>query len=123
MAWADAQPANSLFLSTPVLAELRFGVERLGATARAGRLKGHVDRLEDDLYRNRILNFDVRAAGEFGRLVARREKLGRRIEPMDAMIAAIAAAHGAALATRDGSDFADLGLNIIDPFATAASSR
>jgi predicted nucleic acid-binding protein len=39
---------------------------------------------------------------------------------MDALIAAIALANRMALATRDTDDFADLGLDLIDPFADAA---
>jgi predicted nucleic acid-binding protein len=45
-----------------------------------------------------------------------RERLGRRIEPLDAMIAAIALAYRAALATRDVEGFADLGFEVINPF-------
>ena len=29
IAWIDAQPANEVYICTPVLAELRFGAERL----------------------------------------------------------------------------------------------
>jgi predicted nucleic acid-binding protein len=35
---------------------------------------------------------------------------------MDGFIAAIAVAHGAAVATRDTYGFSDFGLNVIDPF-------
>ena len=35
---------------------------------------------------------------------------------MDGLIAAIAVANGAAVATRDESDFAGLGLEVINPF-------
>jgi predicted nucleic acid-binding protein len=36
----------------------------------------------------------------------------------DAVIAAIALARGASLATRDGDDFADIGLELINPWHT-----
>jgi predicted nucleic acid-binding protein len=39
---------------------------------------------------------------------------------MDALIAAIALTHGAGIATRDTSDFADLGLDLINPFEASA---
>jgi tRNA(fMet)-specific endonuclease VapC len=47
------------------------------------------------------LNFDVRAAREYGNLVASLRKQGATIGVADAMIAAIALANGAALITRN----------------------
>lgn len=40
------------------------------------------------------------------------------MEPLDAMIAAIALANGLKLATRDTTDFTEIGLDLIDPFET-----
>ena len=114
--WLRFQPSNLLFLCTPVLAELRYGVERLPAGRRRDRLKAAVDQVEAEGYRDRILPLDTAAAAEFGRLTAKREKIGRRISTMDALIAAITLAQGAALATRDTDDFSDLGLDVINPF-------
>jgi toxin FitB len=120
LAWFKGQPAHSLYLCTPVLAELRFGAERLALGHRKKLLQEAIDRLEAELYRDRILGFDASAASEFGRIAATRERAGRRIEAIDAFIAAIALAHRAALATRDTDDFSDIGLEIINPFEVAA---
>lgn len=114
--WMNAQPRETLFLCTPVLAEMRFGVELLASGQRKTRFQDAIDHFEDDLYRDRILVFDAAAASEYGRLAARRQAVGRRMGQLDAMIAAIAIVHGARLATRDESDFADLGLDLINPF-------
>jgi len=113
--WLDSQREDSLYLCTPVLAELRYGIERLAASHRRDRLKRAIDRLEEE-YRDRILPLDTAAAAEFGRLAVNRERIGRRMEPMDCLIAAIAVSHRAALATRDIQDFAGLGLNVMNPF-------
>jgi toxin FitB len=118
IAWLDSLPRDTLFLCTPVLAELRYGVERLPQSARRTRMEAWIDHLETQLYRDRILPFDRSAAWEFGRLAAYRESRGRRMESMDLLIAAIASSRRAALATRDMSDFDDLGLDLIDPFAS-----
>jgi predicted nucleic acid-binding protein len=115
-AWLNAQSANSVYLCTPVLAELRYGVERLDITPRRDRLRAWIDRLETETYSGRILALDVASTHEFGRLSALRERIGRRMEPMDALIAAIALTSHMALATRDTNDFADLGLELINPF-------
>jgi len=119
LGWLRLQPPGSLFLCTPVLAELRYGVEHLPSGRRRDRLKVAVDRAEVEGYSDRVLPFDSAAAAEFGRLTVKRERLGRRIDTMDGLIAAVALTHAAALATRDVEDFADLGLDIINPFETA----
>ena len=118
--WVDAQPANVLFLCAPVLAEIHFGLERMAAGARKDRLRANVERIENDLYRGRILPLDAAAAAEYGRLAIKRERMGRPIKQMDALIAAIALTHGAVLATRDVDDFANLGLDVINPFESSA---
>lgn len=116
VAWLKVQPAGSLYLCSPVLAELRFGAERLDAGGRRDRLRASIDHLEYHGYRGRILVLDGEAASEFGRLAATRERAGRSMGLMDGLIAAIALANGAELATRDVDDFADLGIEIVNPF-------
>jgi predicted nucleic acid-binding protein len=121
LGWLRLQPPNVLFLCTPVLAELRYGVERLPAGRRRDRLKASVDQVEAEGYRDRILPLDEAAAAEFGHLTAKREKIGRRISTMDALIAAITLTHGAVLATRDTDDFSDLGFKVINPFGATGA--
>src|ERR1051326_6448361 len=87
-AWMNATPATSLFLCAPVLAELRYGVERLPDGARRKFLQMAIDRIRDDGFHDRILPFDIQAAEEYGRLVAARERRGRPIDTLDAKIAA-----------------------------------
>ena len=119
--WIDAQPANTLFICTPVLAELHLGVHRLAAGARRERLRAYFDYLENDLYRGRVLSFDSAAAAEFGRLVAVRMRIGRPIQQMDALIAAIAHVHKATLVTRDTGDFVELDIATLNPFELKSS--
>ena len=119
-AWLNAQAPQELYLCTPVLAELRYGVARLPPGKRRERLDAWVSRLEVEIYRDRILTLDADAAAEFGRLAAAREQLGRRMEPMDALIAGIAASRGASIATRDTMDFDGIGIDLINPFEPPA---
>jgi predicted nucleic acid-binding protein len=114
--WLDAQRSEDLFLCTPVLAELHHGIERLPPSARRKALAGAIERLEQEVFADRILDLDRAAAREFGRIVAKRGRMGRPIQTMDALIAAIAASHHAAIATRDLADFAHLDLDLLDPF-------
>jgi predicted nucleic acid-binding protein len=114
--WLDAQDEASLFICTPVLAELHFGADRLPPGRRKEFLNALINQVEVEGFKDRILSFDVAAASVFGRVGARREQSGKRMEPVDAMIAAIALTHGLMLATRDTNDFADLDLDLINPF-------
>jgi hypothetical protein len=114
--WLDAQDDAFLFICTPVLAELHFGAERLPTGRRKELLHALINHVEIFGFRERILAFDIAAASAFGTIAAQRERAGRRMEPLDAMIAAIALANGMHLATRDTNDFADIGLQLINPF-------
>jgi len=114
--WLDRNDPGELFLCAPVLAELRYGVERLPASRRRTELDQMVANAEVDLFANRILSLDRESAHEFGRVVAKRRSMGRPILPMDGLIAAIALANGMAIATRDTDDFADLGIDLVNPF-------
>lgn len=115
--WLDAQRSTDLWLCAPVLAELRFGIELLPPGQRRAALDRAITTAERDLFGGRVLSFDRDCAHVFGRIVAARRSAGRAIAAMDAAIAAIALTHRMAVATRDVADFADLGLELIDPFA------
>ena len=119
LSWLEAHSFNSLFICTPVLAELRFGAERLDAGVRRDRLRASIDRLENEGYRGRLLHLDGAAVAEYGRVAAMRQRAGRRMELMDAMIAAIALVNRASLATRDIQDFVGLGIELINPFESS----
>ena len=114
-AWLGAQRQTDLFICTPVLAELSYGIERLPAGPRRSFLEGWLMQLENEGFPNRVLTFDGRAAHEFGRIFHLRTTAGRPIKTMDAIIGAIAKAEGAIVATRDISDFTEFGLELINP--------
>jgi toxin FitB len=117
--WFNAHPRQELFLCAPVLAELRYGVERLPHGRRRNLLDQVLQKLVDQAFHDRILPVDREAAHEFGRIVAARNRIGRPIGAMDGLIAAIALVHQAAIATRDVDDFAEIGIDVVDPFVTA----
>jgi predicted nucleic acid-binding protein len=114
--WFSAQKPSDLFICTPVLAELRYGIERLAAGNRREFLEGWLRIIEVEGFPDRILPFDRNAAYEFGRLLHHRTSKGRPLRTMDAIIASIASAERATLATRDVGDFADLGIEVVNPF-------
>ena len=119
--WFSAQRQAELFICTPVLAELTYGIERLSAGPRRSFLEEWLLRIENEGFPDRVLMFDRRAAHEFGKVFHLRTSKGRPIRTMDAIIASIAKAEGATLATRDVADFADLGIEVVNPFEFAGA--
>jgi predicted nucleic acid-binding protein len=119
--WFNTQSRQDLFLCTPVLAELRYGIERLPPGRRRNLLDNAVTRIVNEGFSDRVLSLDRDAAHEFGRIVAARYGMGRPIGAMDGLIAAIAVVHGATIGTRDVDDFAHLGVEIVNPFSVQTS--
>jgi len=80
---------------------------------KSGRYLSALESMLEGSYRNSILACDRASAGE---IAAARERGGRPIEAMDAMIAATCLVHGATLATRNTRDFDGLALKLVNPF-------
>lgn len=117
LAWLDAQSPATLCLTSITLAELLAGVAALPAGRRRNKLAQALSEQVLPLFEARVLAFDAQAAHAFGRVQAGAKAAGNAIGFADAAIAAIAAAHGFALATRNVRDFNGTGVQIIDPWA------
>jgi toxin FitB len=114
--WLDSQPANDLFLCTPVLAEIYYGVARLDESMRKSNLLRSYRQIVAEVFEGRILPFDAPAAEAYGELVAELESEGNPITVIDAMIAAIAQSNAATLATRNMAHFTKTGVTLVNPF-------
>jgi len=116
LAWIDAQTVETLYLSAITLAELRFGIAAMPDGKRKDGLRQRLDERVVPVCTGRILPFDTDAADAYAELRARARAAGKAIGAADAYIAAVAAAHGFAVATRDTSPFEAAGLNVINPW-------
>ena len=114
-AWLDAQVAETLFLPSITVAELLFGIGALPEGRRKTLLAARIDGLLD-AFAGRILPFDTSAAQAYADLAVRARAAGKGFPTPDGYIAAIAAAHGFAVASRDTSAFRAAGLKVIDPW-------
>jgi predicted nucleic acid-binding protein len=113
VAWIQARPRQSLYLSVLSLGEIRKGIE--GATDPAFR-QTLSDWLEKDLpnyFVGRLLRIDEQVAGRWGRVQAR---AGRALPAIDGLLAATALQHDLTLVTRNAADFADLGVELVNPW-------
>jgi predicted nucleic acid-binding protein len=120
IAWLEEVDEDRVFLSVVTLTEIRYGIERLAVGKKRRQLE---DWLENDLplrFENRILSIDSAVADACGKLVARREMLGRPVEAMDAFIAATAEVHRLTLVTRNDSDFEAMVRSILNPWTKQA---
>lgn len=113
--WLDNQSAETLYITAVNRAELRFGVLRLPNGKRKNALAAQIERVLE-LFEDRTLEFDSVAADKLAQIAAECEKNGKRALAPDAYIAACAAAHGFAVATRNVNHFEHLGVRVIDPW-------
>jgi len=113
--WLERHDAE-LALSTIVIGEIAFGIEKIAPEQRARRLTSDFDELRRR-YADRIFAFTEAAALSYGTLMGERKRAGRPMPIADAMIAAIARTHGAKLASRNLADFEGSGLELISPWA------
>lgn len=113
--WLDAQVAETLYLTSVTIAELSFGIAALPAGRRKERLAAALEGVLA-LFAARILPFDAPAARRYGDLAAAARAAGKGFPTPDGYIAAIAAARGFAVATRDVSAFEAAGVGVVDPW-------
>ena len=117
LAWLDAQPPASLWLSAISHAEIALGLALMPQSKRQAQLAQAAAEMFDSDFAGRCLPFHADAAEHYARIVAVRTRMGRPISVEDAQIAAIALAHGASLATRNLADFTNIeALTLINPW-------
>jgi predicted nucleic acid-binding protein len=123
LAWLDAQASATLYLTSITLAELLAGVAALSAGKRRQKLALALSDRVLPLFEGRVLAFDGPAAHAFAQVQAGATAAGNPISFADAAIAAVATAHGFALATRNVRDFKGTGLALINPWAPAPAGK
>jgi predicted nucleic acid-binding protein len=105
----------SLHISTVVLAEILFGINKVRPSERSGRWQEIIVRWRRQLGR-RIQPFDEESADVYAQFMGEAKLRGYPIDTTDGMIAAIALRHNAALATRNTAHFDIPGLKLINPW-------
>jgi len=119
--WVRDRDRRELRTTTITLAEVRYGIARLPD----GRRKQVLLAAADDIFtafEDQVLPVDTAAAENYAVIASSRERAGKPITSFDALIAAVCRSRGAALATRNVSDFEGTGIEIIDPWGASSDS-
>ena len=114
--WIDAQALETLFLSAITVAELRAGVALLPVGKRRTGLQTSLETRVLPLFAGRVLPFDLGCTQAYAELMAKARASGLAIASAEGYIAAIAAANGLAVATRDTGPFETAGAKVINPW-------
>jgi predicted nucleic acid-binding protein len=116
LGWIDAQPAETLYLSSITVAELRVGIAKMPAGKNRDRLRERIEIQVLPRFSGRVLAFDLTATQPYADLMAKARAAGVVIGNYDGCIAAIALANGLIVATRDTMPFKTAGVAVIDPW-------
>lgn len=114
--WLRGIYERDVFTTSIAQAEILYGLAILPQGKRRSGLEEAAQRMFTEDFLGRILSFDDRAAVHFVELASKRRREGRPIAVFDAMIAGIARANDAVLATRNVKDFDGTGVRLVDPW-------
>jgi predicted nucleic acid-binding protein len=116
--WVRERDRVELRTTAVTVAEVRYGIARLPDGRRKQALAVAADGVFS-AFADQVLPVDATAAEQYAVIAGVRERAGKPIAGFDALIAAVCRARGAALATRNVSDFEGTGIEVIDPWLEA----
>ena len=114
--WLDHQPADSIWLTTITVFEARFGLALLPKGKRRTALERALEHVLTEDLAGRVLPLDEMAAVTAAQIAAERQRAGRTIDLRDTLIAGIAQARRATIATRNVRHFEGLDVPVVDPW-------
>jgi predicted nucleic acid-binding protein len=116
LAWLATQRAASVYTTSITQAEILHGLMLLPPGRRRRGLEEAATSMFAEDFGGRIIGFGTEAAAPYALIASRRRRAGRPISHFDAQIAAIALSSGAAIATRNVTDFEGCGVTLVDPW-------
>lgn len=121
--WFRIQSAEDLHVTAITMAEILYGIEISFSGRRRDVVRTGAEKMFGDVFVDRILAFEERAAHAFSQIASSRRRQGKPIAESDAQIAAIARVHGATLATRNPYVFEGCGVRLVNPWVGEASQK
>ena len=117
--WLEGVDEDRLYISVIKIAELSRGVALLPEGRKQDRLKAWLQGDLQDRFEGRLLDLDPKSAALWGELMAKAQREGRGLSPMDAFLAAIALTQAFILVSRNEKDFVRTGVTLLNPWALA----
>jgi hypothetical protein len=114
--WLDRQPADSVWITSITVFEARFGLALLPKGKRRSTLEQSFDRMLTEDLSSRVLTLDEMAAVTAAHIAAERQRAGRTVDLRDTLIAGIAQARRATIATRNTGHFDGLDVPVVNPW-------
>jgi toxin FitB len=114
--WMDVAPEDQMYLSVLTVGEIRKGADLLPAGVKRTALERWLEAELPARFKSRILDVTAPVADRWGALAAAARKKGLTLAVVDGLIAATALHHALTVVTRNVKDFADLGVNILNPW-------
>jgi len=115
--WVRSQDNKALYLSVVSAGELRKGIHLLPSSKRRTQLEQWLETYLLPLFDDRVLAVTSRVADRWGVLSAECQRRGAPLNMADGLIAATALDHDLVVVTRNASDFAGLGVAVLNPWA------
>jgi predicted nucleic acid-binding protein len=113
--WFEKRKPHELCISAMTWGELNRGVDRMTASKRRSELTQWLDQLVIG-FEDRVLAFDQTVARAWSQMTVHAEANGKPMAAFDSIIAATARAYDCKLVTRNVRDFAQAGVEIVNPW-------
>lgn len=113
MNWFRNIPSDSLYISVITIGEVRKGIERLAHSQKKEKILAWLEHALPEWFEGRMLSIDFDVADRWGYLLG---NTAQNLPAIDSLIAATALTHNLKLVTRNVSDFAVPGLEVINPW-------
>ncbi len=114
--WVNALPDEQLFISSITIGELQRGIELLPPSIRRSDYERWLQEQILTQYADRIIAVDTMVMLRWGALMAGTAAKGRPLPVFDSLLAATALTHNMQLVTRNVQDFAETGVQVVNPW-------
>jgi predicted nucleic acid-binding protein len=114
--WLNAETPSQIWTTAVTVYEIRFGLGRLPEGRKRRSLEAAFEALLRDDLPGRIAVLDRAAGDAAGSLAGDRAARGRTVDVRDTLIAGIAIARRATIATRNLDHFGDLDVPVVNPW-------
>ena len=116
VAFVEAQPLDSLYVSAVTFAEIRFGIELVADVHKRAALSDWLNLQLRPMFENRVLPVSEDVMFKWRLLVEEGRKAGHTFSQPDLIIAATALHHGLTIVSRDTGGYDRTGTLLVNPW-------